>query len=140
TFESTIDYNKTFNDVHTITGLLGYSYQYSTAEWFDMSNSTFTTDGFLDWNFGSGRARTNQALMRPTMRSYKEENTIIAVFCRADYNCADKYFVTAILRREGASRFGANNEWGNFPAVSAGWNISNEDFFTNKEIVNDLKI
>ncbi|HIY77070.1 MAG TPA: TonB-dependent receptor [Candidatus Sphingobacterium stercorigallinarum] len=140
TFESTIDYNKTFNDLHTITGLLGYSYQYSTAEWFDMSNSGFTTDGFLDWNFGSGTALTNDALPRPTMGSFKEDNTLIAFFGRANYNYADKYFVTAILRREGSSRFGANNKWGNFPAVSAGWNISNEDFFTNKEIVNDLKI
>lgn len=140
TFESTIDYNKTFNDVHTITGLLGYSYQYTTAEWFDMSNSGFTTDGFLDWNFGSGTALTNDALPRPTMGSFKEDNTLIAFFGRANYNYADKYFVTAILRREGSSRFGANNKWGNFPAVSAGWNISNEDFFTNKEIVNDLKI
>lgn len=140
TFESTLDYNKTFNDVHTITGLLGYSYQYSTAEWFDMSNSGFTTDGFLDWNFGSGTALTNDALPRPTMGSFKEDNTLIAFFGRANYNYADKYFVTAILRREGSSRFGANNKWGNFPAVSAGWNISNEDFFTNKEIVNDLKI
>src|SRR5690606_6018797 len=61
-------------------------------------------------------------------------------FGRANYNYADKYFVTAILRREGSSRFGANNKWGNFPAVSAGWNISNEDFFTSTEIVNDLKI
>lgn len=140
TFESTIDYNKTFNDVHTITGLLGYSYQYTTAEWLDMSNSGFTTDGFLDWNFGSGTALTNDALPRPTMGSFKEDNTLIAFFGRANYNYADKYFVTAILRREGSSRFGANNKWGNFPAVSAGWNISNEDFFTNKEIVNDLKI
>lgn len=140
TFESTIDYTKTFNDLHTITGLLGYSYQYSTAEWFDMSNSGFTTDGFLDWNFGSGTALTNDALPRPTMGSFKEDNTLIAFFGRANYNYADKYFVTAILRREGSSRFGANNKWGNFPAVSAGWNISNEDFFTNKEIVNDLKI
>src|SRR5690606_3328938 len=46
----------------------------------------------------------------------------------------------AILRREGSSRFGANNKWGNFPAVSAGWNISNEEFFTNKEVVNNLKL
>lgn len=140
TFESTLDYNKTFNDVHTITGLLGYSYQYSTAEWFDMSTSGFTTDGFLDWNFVAGTALTDDSLPRSTMGSFKDDNTLIAFFGRVNYNYADKYFVTAILRREGSSRFGANNKWGNFPAVSAGWNISNEDFFTNKEIVNDLKI
>ncbi len=140
TFESTIDYNKTFNEKHTVTGLLGYSYQYSTLEWFDMSNNGFTTDGFLDWDFNSGTAITNDKLPRPGLNSFKEDNTLIAFFGRVNYNYADKYFVTAILRREGSSRFGANNKWGNFPAVSAGWNISNEDFFTHKEVVNDLKL
>src|SRR5690606_15018505 len=70
----------------------------------------------------------------------KEDNTLIAFFGRVNYNYADKYFVTAILRREGSSRFGANNKWGNFPAVSAGWTISNEEFFTNKNVVNELKL
>lgn len=140
TFESTIDYNKTFGDKHTITGLLGYSYQYFTYERFDMSNNGFTTDGFLDWDMGSGTALTNDQLPRPTQGSFKEDNTLVAFFGRVNYNFADKYFVTAILRREGSSRFGANNKWGNFPAVSAGWTITNEDFFTNKDVVNDLKL
>ncbi len=140
TFESTIDYNKTFNDVHTFTGLLGYSYQYMTAEYFNMSNSGFSTDGFLDWDFNSGTAIINTKYPRPALGSFKDENTLIAFFGRVNYNYADKYFVTAILRREGSSKFGANNKWGNFPAISAGWNISNEDFFGNKDVVNELKL
>lgn len=140
TFESTLDYNQTFNDKHTITGLLGYSYQYYTYERFEMSNNGFTTDGFLDWDMGSGTALTNEQLPRPTEGSFKEDNTLIAFFGRVNYNFADKYFVSAILRREGSSRFGANNKWGNFPAISAGWSISNEEFFTNKDVINDLKL
>jgi len=140
TFESTIDYNKTFNEKHTVTGLLGYSYQYSTGEYFEMSNNGFTTDGFLDWDFNSGTAIRNDQLPRPELGSFKEDNTLIAFFGRVNYNYDGRYFATAILRREGSSRFGANNKWGNFPAVSAGWTISNEEFFTNKNVVNELKL
>lgn len=140
TFETTIDYNQSFNDVHNVTGLLGYSYQYSTAENFNMSNNGFTSDAFLDWNMGAGTALTNVQLPRPGMSSFKDDNTLIAFFGRANYNYADRYFVSAILRREGSSRFGKNNKWGNFPAISAGWNITNEEFFTNKEVFSNLKL
>ncbi|NQD71223.1 SusC/RagA family TonB-linked outer membrane protein [Sphingobacterium shayense] len=140
TFETMLDYNKTFNEKHHVTGLLGYSYQYHTLENFEANNNGFTTDGFLDWNLGSGTALTNDKLPRPGMGSFKEDNTLIAFFGRVNYNFNDKYFVTGILRREGSSRFGVNNKWGNFPAISAGWTITNEDFFTNKDVVNDLKI
>ncbi|MFZ4862105.1 SusC/RagA family TonB-linked outer membrane protein [Sphingobacterium sp. Mn56C] len=140
TFESTIDYNQTFNDVHKVTGLLGYSYQYSTYENFQLSNNGFTTDATLDWNMGSGTAINNTKLPRPGLGSFKEDNTLVAFFGRVNYAFADKYFATAILRREGSSRFGSNNKWGNFPAISAGWNISREEFFTKNNIVNDLKL
>ena len=140
TSETTIDYNQTFNDLHTFTGLLGYSYQYSTAESFSMSNNGFTTDAFEDWNMGSGSALTNTKLPRPEMGSFKDDNTLIAFFGRINYNYADRYFLSAILRREGSSRFGTNNKWGNFPAISAGWTITNEEFFLNKEVVNNLRL
>ena len=140
TFETMLDYNKTFNEKHHVTGLLGYSYQYHTLENFEANNNGLTTDGFLDWNIGAGTALTNDKLPRPGMGSFKEDNTLIAFFGRVNYNFDAKDFVTGILRREGSSRFGANNKWGNFPAISAGWTITNEDFFTNKDVVNDLKI
>ena len=140
TFESTIDYSQTFNENHNLTGLLGYSYQYNTSENFGMSNNGFTTDAFEDWNMGAGTALSNDKLPRPGMSSFKDDNTLIAFFGRVNYNYAERYFISAILRREGSSRFGANNKWGNFPAVSAGWTITNESFFTNKNIVNDLKL
>src|SRR5690606_3012747 len=73
----------------------------------------------------------------PTRRS---SDLLIAFFGRVNYNYADRYFVSAILRREGSSRFGKNNKWGNFPAISAGWNITNEEFFTNKEVFSNLKL
>ncbi|SEK21168.1 TonB-linked outer membrane protein, SusC/RagA family [Parapedobacter koreensis] len=140
TFESTIDYNKTFNEDHAITGLLGYSYQYATNENFNVNNNGFTTDGFLDWNLSEGSAITNTQLPRPGMDSFKEDNTLIAFFGRVNYAFKGKYFAQAILRREGSSRFGANHKWGNFPAASVGWTLSEEEFIQNIPQINELKL
>lgn len=140
TFESTIDYYSTIAQEHSITALVGYSYQYATTETFNVNNSGFTTDGFLDWNLGAGSAINNTQLPRPGMGSFKEDNTLIAFFGRINYTLKEKYFLQAILRHEGSSRFGANNKWGNFPAVSAGWAISEEDFMSILTFVDDLKI
>lgn len=140
TFESTIDYRKTFNNKHTVTGLLGYSYQYSTTETFSANNNGFTTDGFEDWNLGADSAIQNTSLPRPGMASAKEDNKLIAFFGRVNYSYADKYHFQAILRHEGSSRFGSNHKWGNFPSVSAGWSINEEEFMKPISFINELKL
>ena len=140
TFESTIDYFTTIAEIHAITALAGYSYQYSAFESFNVNNNGFTTDGFLDWNLGAGTAIQNTLLPRPGMGSSKEDNTLVAFFGRVNYSLMEKYFVQAIFRHEGSSRFGANYKWGNFPAISAGWSISEEDFINNIAFIDELKI
>jgi TonB-linked SusC/RagA family outer membrane protein len=140
TLESTVNYTREIADKHNITALAGYSYQYETTETFNVNNNGFTTDGFLDWNLGAGSAIQNTTLPRPGMGSNKVDNTLIAFFGRVNYSFADRYFLTAILRREGSSRFGANHKWGNFPAVSLGWIISDEAFMQNINQVNQLKL
>ena len=142
-FEATVDFRKEFNEKHTITALAGYSYQYSTRETFYVDNSGFSTDGFADWNLGAGlgqdRTSTN-TLPRVALGSSKEDNTLVAFFGRINYSFMDKYFIQAILRHEGSSRFGVNNKWGNFPAVSVGWSLSEEAFIKDIKAINDLKI
>ncbi|AWV98140.1 SusC/RagA family TonB-linked outer membrane protein [Arcticibacterium luteifluviistationis] len=61
-------------------------------------------------------------------------------FGKVDYNLMDKYFVTGVLRRDGASRFGANNRYGVFPAFSAGWRVSDEEFMKDLSFITDLKV
>jgi TonB-dependent starch-binding outer membrane protein SusC len=61
-------------------------------------------------------------------------------FGRAIYNFNDKYIVTGVIRRDGSSRFGANNRYGIFPALSAAWRISAEDFMKDLPWIQDLKI
>ncbi len=140
TFEATIDYTADFTRDHSLDFVGGYSYQYFTTEEFEVSNNGFTTDGFQDWNLGAGSAIQNTDLPRPGMGSFKEDNTLIAFFGRASYSFRDKYFAQLTLRREGSSRFGANNKWGNFPAVSLGWAISEESFMQGIDQVNFLKL
>lgn len=140
TFETTIDYTTDIDRDHSLDMIGGYSYQYFTFEEFWVSNNGFTTDGFQDWNLGAGSAINNTELPRPGMHSFKEDDTLIAFFGRASYSYQDKYFAQFTLRREGSSRFGANNKWGSFPAVSAGWAISDERFMEDISLVDFLKI
>ncbi|AGA80123.1 SusC/RagA family TonB-linked outer membrane protein [Echinicola vietnamensis] len=140
TFESTLNYKKIFDSVHSLDVVGGYSYQYFSTETFNVNNNGFTTDGFLDWNLGAGSAINNTQLPRPGMGSFKEDNTLIALFARASYAFDEKYFLQATIRREGSSRFGENHKWGNFPAVSVGWELTKESFLANSTAVNNLKV
>jgi len=72
--------------------------------------------------------------------SYRNSNTLVAGFARVNYNYDEKYLASASVRREGSSRFGENNKWGLFPALSFGWRISGEDFMEDLTWVNDLKL
>lgn len=140
TLETTLDYQTTLGELHNVGVILGYSYQYSTAEEFSADNSGFTTDGFLDWNLGAGTGITDTSLPRPNLYSFKDDNTLVGFFGRINYGFADKYFAQFVLRREGSSRFGDNHKWGNFPAASVGWAISEENFLQDVEAISLLKL
>ncbi|WP_018627538.1 SusC/RagA family TonB-linked outer membrane protein [Niabella aurantiaca] len=63
-----------------------------------------------------------------------------AGFGRINYSYDNRYLVSATFRREGSSRFGVDNQYANFPAVSAGWRITNEKFMPQTQWLNDLKL
>lgn len=65
---------------------------------------------------------------------------LASYFGRVSYNYDERYMVEATVRRDGSSRFGPNNKWGNFPSVSVGWNIRNERFMQNAEWISALKL
>lgn len=135
--EPTIEYSTKINNAHSIAAIAGYSYQYSVSENFSASNSGFSNDVFEENNLGTG----NQlGAGRAGISSGKSDNTLIAFFGRVNYSYNDKYLASFILRREGSSRFGKNNKWGNFPAVSVGWNILKEQFMSDMSFFNNLKI
>ena len=139
TVEPTLTFSKDFGD-NSFELLGGYSYQYSTQEDYRMETGGFTTDGFLDWNFGAGNALTDDSLPNPVLTSFKEDNTLIAYFTRLSYSYKDRYFIQASVRHEGSSRFGANNKWASFPAISGAWVISDENFMQDASWLNNLKL
>lgn len=63
-----------------------------------------------------------------------------SLFGKVDYNWDEKYYLTGVVRRDGASRFGGNNRYGTFPAISGAWRIIDEPFMQDQNIFNDLKI
>ncbi|MGN7202984.1 SusC/RagA family TonB-linked outer membrane protein [Pedobacter sp. SAFR-022] len=134
--EPTLQFNKTIAEVHSINAVAGYSYRYELNEGSSASNMGFINDLYHEDKLDEGTAL---ALGKASMDSYKNDNTLVAFFGRVNYAFNNKYLAQFILRREGSSRFGANNKWGNFPAVSVGWNLSEEDFLKDSKTINYLK-
>lgn len=135
-YESTLNYSNNFGK-HSIQALLGYTYQYTYDTSASMTNSDFDFDDNLTNDIGTG---SNLAAGKASMASSKESNTYVGFFGRFMYNYNDKYLLSASLRRDGSSRFGANNKWGWFPAVSGGWRINKENFLSDVKWINDLKL
>ena len=134
-FEATADYTRAFGK-HNVAGVLGFSYQNFLYDGQSIENKGFPTDDAKYFQIGNGDASKEYL----NASSYRNSNTLAAVFGRVNYNYAEKYLVSASLRREGSSRFGVNNKWGWFPAVSLGWRITGEDFMEDKDWCNDLKL
>ena len=134
--EITSKYHKAF-DKHEFTVLGGYSYQYTVNEGFSASNYDFPTDAFSYNNLGAGNALSDG---KAGVGSYKNDSKLIGFFGRVNYDFNNKYDLLFSIRREGSSKFGANYQWGNFPAVSAGWSMKNESFLKDAASVNTLKL
>ena len=134
-FEVTADYSRSFGQ-HHVAGVAGFSYQKFLYDGQNIENKGFPTDDAKYFQIGNGDASKKYL----NASSYRNSNALAAVFGRVNYNYAEKYLVSASIRREGSSRFGANNKWGWFPAVSLGWRITGEDFMEGKDWCNDLKL
>ncbi len=134
-FEVTADYTRSFGK-HNVAGVAGFSYQNFFYDGENISNKGFPTEDMKYYQIGNGDASKDYL----NVGSYRNSNTLAAFFIRGNYNYAEKYLLSASVRREGSSRFGANHKWGWFPAVSLGWRITGEDFMSDKPEVNDLKL
>ena len=137
--ELTAEYSKSIGN-HQFKALAGYSYQENVYTSMSMENWDFPTDQFGYYNIGLGEATKNGKVTTP-QSSYHAETNLIGFFGRLTYNYNDKYLLMASLRREEASQLvGTKNPWGLFPAVSAGWRLTNESFMKNQHLFNDIKL
>jgi len=139
--EWTGNYNLGINR-HHFKVLGGYSYSVFNYKQFRSQNYDFPFDAFGWNNLGSGLYNGGAAGQgQDAVSSTQNGSTLISFFGRLNYDFDNRYIFTASLRREGSSKFGTNNKWGNFPAVSGAWRVSEESFFKGKlPWFNELKV
>ncbi|PIF30302.1 TonB-linked SusC/RagA family outer membrane protein [Flavobacterium sp. 9] len=117
-----LTYNKTFNEKHNFTFLLGQEAQESQYEYLSGYRSgEFLSRDFTNLNIGDIDTAVNgNGSGRWSMTSY---------ISRLNYSFSDRYSFSASLRADASSNFGPNNKWGYFPSFAVGWTVSNEKFF-----------
>tara|TARA_R110002096_G_scaffold436083_1_gene667046 strand:+ start:3145 stop:6129 length:2985 start_codon:yes stop_codon:yes gene_type:complete len=128
-FTNSINYEKSFADVHNFDFLL-------LAEDY---NSTFEGTSASSRNEITDEIKQVVQNVSTTATSGSSEYNRIGYLGRVNYNYDDKYLIAASIRRDASSRFGKNNRWGWFPSLALGWNIANENFLSGSDI-NTLKL
>ena len=107
--------------------------QLSDTDFFPLSAQQFPDNSLEVFN------QSDEAI-KVALATLSTPNRLLSYFGRAQYEYDNRYLLTASIRRDGSSRFGKNNRWGMFPAVSAAYRISNEKFWPEKFVVNQMKI
>lgn len=130
--QATLNYDKSFGD-HNFNGLLGIAQETYKQENTDQGLTGFPND--KTWVFNKERATT---VNFNTIGA--SENALLSYFSRIQYNYKSKYLFSASLRSDGSSKFGENNRWGLFPALSAGWRIDQEDFLSRMDWLSTTKL
>jgi TonB-linked SusC/RagA family outer membrane protein len=130
-FQSVLNYTRSFGD-HNLNAILGYSVERISNEFSQQENGQLPNDASYLFD------RANSTVNRSYITAGKE--ALLSYFTRAQYDYKQKYLLSASLRRDGSSKFGNNRPWGYFPAVSAGWRVSGEEFMKGVTFISDLKV
>jgi TonB-linked SusC/RagA family outer membrane protein len=128
--ENTLNYKHTFHQKHELDAVVGYTIQKNSDAVVQVGASDFPTDDVHVIAAGNVSYGTN----------YKSEWSMLSLLGRVNYTYDGKYLLTATIRRDGSSRFGANNRWGTFPSFSLGYRLSDEPFMKSVQFINDLKV
>ncbi|MEP5428811.1 MAG: SusC/RagA family TonB-linked outer membrane protein, partial [Flavobacteriaceae bacterium] len=128
--DNTLNYSKTFGD-HDLNVLAGATIQKRREEFSTITGTGFTDDRLKNIN-GADPENT-------LVTEFNTNRSKLGFFARVNYAFAGKYLFNASIRRDGSSVFGVDSKWGNFPAVSVGWNVAKENFLINKDWISNLK-
>jgi TonB-linked SusC/RagA family outer membrane protein len=140
-WDNTISYNTSIKN-HNFGVVVGQALSedgIGNQTWFTEKN--LPVDNYKDANFNWTTANGAADITASTQDFVLHR--VVSFFGRLNYDYAQKYLLTAILRRDGSTRFGANNKWGTFPSISVGWVPSMEDFWKDyniNKVINFLKI
>jgi len=127
------NYNKTFNEKHTINMLLGTEKQKLNYLGWSAATGSMPDDYYTFFNLGAG---STPVAPSSSTNAYQMES----YFSRLNYNLDEKYLFTVTSRFDGSSRFGTNNQFAFFPSAAAAWRVSEEDFLKNNRMISNLKL
>ncbi len=132
--ENTLNWVKTFNDIHSFNVLAGFTMQQNNTEYVMGSASDFVNNIMTYNNMGAG------ALYNQPGSSGIQWN-LMSYLARVNYTFKNRYLFSANSRVDGSSRFGTNNKYGFFPSGSFGWRVTEEDFMKSlKATISNLKL
>lgn len=132
TLSNTIRYNLDLNAKNHFKFLVGTEYVKTFTDYQTTKKEGYTlqTEDYFTLDAGIGKTIVTGTSLG---------NKLLSEFGRLDYNYDGKYLASATIRRDGSSRFGANNQYGIFPSASLGWRIDKEGFMKNNGIFSELK-
>ncbi|MFD1606050.1 SusC/RagA family TonB-linked outer membrane protein [Flavobacterium artemisiae] len=134
--ENLITYDKTFAQKHTINFVGLYSNEQYTGNSSRISRNGITSDAFQFYNLGQSE---EEAVINPADQDYTQWG-LTSYMARLMYSYDNRYFISGTVRSDGSSRLSPDNRWVTYPAVSAGWTISNESFLKDVKHINLLKL
>ena len=130
-WDNTLTFNKTFNDKHVLTAMIGSSAQTNTYEYMGGSIMGFISPTAQQLDNGT---------LEPNVYGNGSDWALLSLLGRINYTYDNKYLLTATVRRDGSSRFSKQNRWANFPSVALAWRLSEEPFFKKSFWLSDMKL
>jgi TonB-dependent starch-binding outer membrane protein SusC len=128
---TTATFNKTFKDVHNVNGFVGIEYRRDQNQWFQADAS----------GFPSYQLQYLSAASTPVGSSGQwSASSTFSQFGKLGYSYMSRYIFNYTVRRDGSSRFGANNKYGIFHSAQVAWNVKDESFMKNINAISDLKL
>ncbi|WP_209406279.1 TonB-dependent receptor [Pseudozobellia sp. WGM2] len=131
--ENTLSYSSELSDAIRMDALAGYTYQTETNKYTEASSMNFTID-----DEDANQLEDGLEPLRP--QSDRIEWKLESILGRLNFSILDKYLITGTFRRDGSSRFGANNKWANFGSAAVAWKLKQESFMENLDAISDMKL
>ena len=128
---SSLNYSHTFAEDHTLSGLLVFEYQQDNYSDFYLQVQGFPSNTIRVLSAGANKVEAT---------SSATSSNFIGTLAKLNYAFRDKYLLSGSIRRDGSSRFGTNNRFGYFPAVSMGWRVLQESFLKDQTLASELKL
>ncbi|GHT29438.1 SusC/RagA family TonB-linked outer membrane protein [Bacteroidia bacterium] len=135
TWENILTYHKVFGEIHDITVMAGISAREFNRDWFRATKQNLPIEEEEYWYFDA-------ATLNPQADGNGTALSMLSYLGRFNYNLANRYLITASIRRDGSSRFLPQHRWGTFPSAALAWKLSEEGFFKSweQDWLNSVKV